>query len=147
MTSTTAPLLAVDDLRVHFQLPGTGWFGSGKQTVKAVDGLSIQIERGQTLGLVGESGCGKSTTGRAILRLAPITGGTVRLNSRDLTTLSAAELRPIRRQMQIVFQDPFASLNPRHTVEQIVTEPIWVHNLRKTHGGTVPSHSQVTRPV
>ncbi|NBY48053.1 MAG: ATP-binding cassette domain-containing protein [Proteobacteria bacterium] len=130
MTATTTPLLAVNNLQVHFHLAGTGWFGSGRQTVKAVDGLTIQIDRGQTLGLVGESGCGKSTTGRAILRLAPITGGTVRLNGRDLTTLSTGELRPIRRQMQIVFQDPFASLNPRHTVEQIVTEPLWVHNLR-----------------
>ena len=94
MTATTTPLLAVDNLQVHFHLAGTGWFGSGKQTVKAVDGLTIQIDRGQTLGLVGESGCGKSTTGRAILRLAPITGGTVRLNGRDLTTLSTASFVP-----------------------------------------------------
>jgi oligopeptide transport system ATP-binding protein len=126
----TAPLLSIEDLRVHFTLPGQGWFGRGKQVVRAVDGVSLQIGRGQTVGLVGESGCGKSTTGRAILRLAPIAGGRVVLDGTDLASLSPDALRRVRRRMQIVFQDPFASLNPRHTVEQIIGEPLGVHDLR-----------------
>jgi oligopeptide transport system ATP-binding protein len=126
----TAPLLSIEDLRVHFTLPGQAWFGRGKPIVRAVDGVSLQIGRGQTVGLVGESGCGKSTIGRAILRLAPIAGGRVVLDGTDLATLSSDALQRVRRRMQIVFQDPFASLNPRHTVEQIIGEPIRVHNLR-----------------
>ena len=126
----TAPLLSIEDLRVHFSLPGQGWFGRGKQVVRAVDGVSLEIGRGQTVGLVGESGCGKSTTGRAILRLAPIAGGRVSLEGTDLASLSSDALRRVRRRMQIVFQDPFASLNPRHTVEQIIGEPLRVHDLR-----------------
>ena len=125
-----AQLLSIEDLRVHFALPGQGWFGRGKQVVRAVDGVTLQIGRGQTVGLVGESGCGKSTTGRAILRLAPIAGGRVVLDGTDLASLPSDALRRVRRRMQIVFQDPFASLNPRHTVEQIVGEPLRVHDLR-----------------
>ena len=131
MSGSTAPLIDVQDLRVHFRLPGQGWFGRGKLSVRAVDGVSIAIRRGQTVGLVGESGCGKSTTGRAILRLAPITGGRVSLDGTDLAGLSSDAMRRARRRMQIVFQDPFASLNPRHTVEQIVSEPLRVHDLRR----------------
>jgi oligopeptide/dipeptide ABC transporter ATP-binding protein len=126
----TAPLLSIEDLRVHFTLRGQGWFGRGKQVVRAVDGVSLQIARGRTVGLVGESGCGKSTTGRAILRLAPIAAGRVVLDGTDLASLSPDALRRVRRRMQIVFQDPFASLNPRHTVEQIIGEPLGVHDLR-----------------
>ena len=97
--------------------------------IKAVDDVSLSIERGETLGLVGESGCGKSTVGRAILRLYEPTDGTIVFDGRDITHLKEAELRPIRRRMQMIFQDPFASLNPRHSVGRIVGEPLRVHNL------------------
>ncbi len=123
------PLLAVKDLKVHFDLGGGGVFdrllgNQGKRVVKAVDGVSISINRGETLGLVGESGCGKSTFGRAILRLTNPSGGQVFYRGRDLASLSAGELREHRRHLQIIFQDPYASLNPRMTIGQIVGEPL-----------------------
>jgi len=124
------PLLAIRDLKVHFDLGGgTTWDklvgGSPvKRTVKAVDGVTLDIARGETLGLVGESGCGKSTLGRAILRLTEPTSGQVLYHNRDLAHLSGRELREHRRHLQIIFQDPYASLNPRMTVGQIVGEPL-----------------------
>ncbi len=133
MVNATAPstnaLVQVDDLRVYFATDRGGFFGGTRETVKAVDGISFAVDKGETLGLVGESGCGKSTTGRAILRLSPITSGHVRFNGVDLTTQSSDQMRRQRRQMQIVFQDPFASLNPRHTIAAIVSEPLRVHHL------------------
>ena len=95
--------------------------------VKAVDGVSLTIERGETLGLVGESGCGKSTVGRALLRLYEPTGGTIRFDGTDITHMGESELRPLRRRMQMIFQDPYASLNPRHSVGRMVGEPLRVH--------------------
>jgi oligopeptide transport system ATP-binding protein len=123
-----APLLEVRDLVKHFPVGG-GFFGRAPALVRAVDGVSFTIRRGETLGLVGESGCGKTTTGRLILQLERPTRGTVRFEDRDLTRLSDAELRPLRRRLQVVFQDPYSSLNPRMTVGQIVAEPITVHRL------------------
>jgi oligopeptide transport system ATP-binding protein len=111
------PLIAIRDLKVYFPIAGNG-------NVKAVDGVTIDIYAGETLGLVGESGCGKSTLGRAILRLVEPTSGQVLFRNNDLAHLSARELRKHRRHLQIIFQDPYASLNPRMTVGQIVGEPL-----------------------
>ena len=129
-SSHTGPLIAIRDLKVHFDLGGgTPWdklIGGSrvKRVVKAVDGVSIDIYRGETLGLVGESGCGKSTLGRAILRLTEPNAGQVMFRNRDLAHLSRREMRDHRRHLQIIFQDPYASLNPRMTVGQIVREPL-----------------------
>ena len=120
----SVPLLAIRDLKVHFDLR------SGR-VVKAVDGVTIDIYRGETLGLVGESGCGKSTLGRAILRLTEPTSGQVLYRDQDLAHLSKREMREHRRHLQIIFQDPYASLNPRMTVGQIVGEPLETFKLAK----------------
>lgn len=120
------PLLAIRDLKVHFDLRG-----SGNGVVKAVDGVKIDIYPGETLGLVGESGCGKSTLGRAILRLNEPTSGQVLYRKQDLARLSSREMREHRRHLQIIFQDPYASLNPRMTVGQIVGEPLETFGLAK----------------
>ena len=120
------PLVEVTDLHVHFELR-TGGFG--KKVLRAVDGISFQVHAGRTLGLVGESGWGTTTTGRALLRLVEPTSGTVRFDGVDVRALSGEALRRRRRDMQIVFQDPYASLNPRLTVEQALTEPMLVHGL------------------
>jgi peptide/nickel transport system ATP-binding protein len=119
----SAALLQVNDLKKHFRVRG-GFLGRSPAYVYAVDGVSFQIARGETLSLVGESGCGKSTVGRAILRLFDITAGQVILDGRRIDDLSAGSLRPVRRRMQVVFQDPFSSLNPRMRVKDIVAEPI-----------------------
>jgi peptide/nickel transport system ATP-binding protein len=115
--SSTVPLLEVNDLKKHFPL-------KGKSVVRAVDGVSFEVRRGETLSLVGESGCGKSTVGRAILRLLEPTSGQVVLDGQRIDQLSAGTLRPMRRRMQVVFQDPFSSLNPRMRVRDILAEPI-----------------------
>ncbi|MCL6639893.1 MAG: dipeptide ABC transporter ATP-binding protein, partial [Candidatus Rokubacteria bacterium] len=104
-------------------------FGGPSGIVRAVDGVSFTLHRGETLGLVGESGCGKTTTGRCILQLERPTSGQVIFEGRDLTTLEEAQLRPLRRRMQVIFQDPYSSLNPRMTVGQIIGEPLAVHGL------------------
>jgi oligopeptide transport system ATP-binding protein len=126
-TSLAAPLLEVRDLVVHFPIGG-GLFRR-PLTVHAVDGISFALRPGETLGLVGESGCGKTTTGRAVLRLTRVTEGVITFDGTDLRRLSDEEMRRMRRQMQIVFQDPFASLNPRLTIGEIVGEPLTVHGL------------------
>ena len=120
----SVPLLAIRDLKVHFDLR------SGR-VVKAVDGVTIDIYRGETLGLVGESGCGKSTLGRAILRLTEPTSGQVLYRDQDLAHLSKREMREHRRHLQIIFQDPYASLNPRMTVGQIIGEPLETFKLAR----------------
>lgn len=116
-------LVEVKGLKVHFPIKG-GLLGQTVGHVKAVDGVDLFIKRGETLGLVGESGCGKSTTGRAILQLIKPTAGSVKLNGVELTRLPSGELRQQRKDMQMVFQDPFGSLNPRFSVGQIIAEPL-----------------------
>src|SRR5438067_1252513 len=127
--SMAVPILDVDDLKVHYTVRGGGVLVRSRATLRAVDGINLEIQSGETLGLVGESGCGKSTAGRTILRLERPTSGTVRFDGRDLATLTPDELRALRRKMQIVFQDPIASLNPRLTIGQIISEPLTVHHL------------------
>ena len=126
--SETRPLLEVTDLVKHYPVRG-GVLRRRIGTVHAVDGVSFSVGAGETLGLVGESGCGKSTVARSVLRLIEPSSGAIRLNGEEITHLSKAELRPHRRSMQIVFQDPFASLNPRMTAGDIVGEPLSVHGL------------------
>src|SRR6202045_3946310 len=128
------PLLQVNDLKKHFPvLSGLAALGVGrKRLVYAVDGVSFEFGRAETLALVGESGCGKSTVGRAILRLFDVTAGQVVLDGRRIDDLSAGALRPVRRRMQVVFQDPFSSLNPRMGVKDIGAEPIRNFGLAKS---------------
>jgi peptide/nickel transport system ATP-binding protein len=116
-------LLEVDGLKKHFALRRSFW-GGPRAHVYAVDGVSFHIDKGETLALVGESGCGKSTVGRAVLRLFEITAGKVLLDGLRIDNLAAGALRPLRRRMQVVFQDPFSSLNPRMRVRDILAEPI-----------------------
>ena len=122
------PLLEVHDLVMHFPVGG-GMFSKPAGVVRAIDGVSFNIHKGETLGLVGESGCGKTTTGRCILRLERPTGGRVVFEGIDMVTLDAAELRAVRRRVQVIFQDPYSSLNPRMTVGQILAEPLKVHGI------------------
>jgi oligopeptide/dipeptide ABC transporter ATP-binding protein len=123
-------LLEIRDLKKYFPV-GDGFFSRKKGNVKAVDGVNLTINEGETLGLVGESGCGKSTLGRTILRLIEPTSGEVIFHGKNLLALSARELREIRREMQIIFQDPYASLNPRMRVGDIVGEGLEIHKLAK----------------
>src|SRR6516162_3583442 len=120
------PLLSIRDL-VKVYHTDEGIFGKAKREVRAVTGVSLDVNQGETLGLVGESGCGKTTLGRMILRLIEPTSGAITFNGQNVLAAGAGELRRLRRNMQIIFQDPFASLNPRMRVEEIVAEPLLVH--------------------
>ena len=126
--TTTSPLLSVRGLAKHFPIK-SGLFGKPAGAVRAVDGVSFDVMPGETLGLVGESGCGKSTTGRMILRLIEPTAGSVEFDGIDLVKLSAKEMRKLRRRIQVIFQDPFSSLNPRMTVGAIVREGLTIHKI------------------
>ena len=120
-------LLEATSLVKHFPVRGTAFRGGHGEVVHAVDGVSLEVRRGETLGIVGESGCGKSTLGRMLVRLHDPTTGTVRFDGTDITHLSRRELRPYRRQLQMIFQDPYASLNPRKRVGQILEDPFRIH--------------------
>ena len=134
------PLLSIRDLVKVYQTD-EGIFGKTKREVRAVNGVSLDITQGETLGLVGESGCGKTTLGRMILRLIEPTSGAITFNGQDVLSASGSQLRRLRRDMQIIFQDPFASLNPRMRVEEIVTEPLVIHGATASNGGNSPASS------
>ncbi len=125
----TGPLLEVQDLKVHFPFTRGNPFWPERGAVRAVDGVSFSLQPGQTLGLVGESGCGKSTTARAIVNLVRATSGEVRIDGERTDDLSSAAMHPYRRRVQMIFQDPFASLNPRMTIGSIIAEPMAVFGL------------------
>ncbi|MFN0050988.1 MAG: ABC transporter ATP-binding protein [Planctomycetales bacterium] len=129
-SATPAPLLEVRELKKHFPVRA-GLLGRVRAHLLAVDGVSFSLGAGRTLGLVGESGCGKTTVGRTILRLIPATSGSVMFDGQNVLTADRAALRQMRRRMQIIFQDPYGSLNPRMTVQQIVGEPLLVHGLAR----------------
>ena len=122
------PILKVKDVKTHFPIKNS-FFGKPREWVKAVDGVSFDVRRGETLGLVGESGCGKTTLGRTLLRLIEPTSGTIEFDGEEITELGQRELRQMRKNMQIIFQDPYSSLNPRLTVGAAIMEPMKVHNI------------------
>ena len=127
------PLLTIRDL-IKIYETDEGIFGKTRREVRAVNGVSLDIMQGETLGLVGESGCGKTTLGRMLLRLIEPTSGSITFNGQDVLAASGSQLRRLRRDMQIIFQDPFASLNPRMRVEEIVTEPLVIHSTAASNG-------------
>jgi len=127
--SQNGKLVELTDLKMYFPIKSGIVLDRHVGDIKAVDGVSLEIERGETLGLVGESGCGKSTVGRTILRLYEPTAGQILFDGQDITKLSEVELRPLRRRMQMIFQDPYASLNPRHSVGRIIGEPMRTHGI------------------
>jgi oligopeptide transport system ATP-binding protein len=138
-TKPSDVILDVKDLKIHFPIMG-GIIQREVGSVKAVDGVSFQVHEGETLGLVGESGCGKSTTGLAVLRMLPITSGSIVFEGVDITNYNQKQMRPIRRQMQMVYQDPFGSLDPRMTVGEIISEPLVIHKL---HGNAKERRERV----
>src|SRR5574342_850179 len=128
VTNMSELLLEVNGLKKYFPITG-GLFGKKREEVKAVDDVSFYEKKGETLGIVGESGCGKSTTGRLLMRLIEASDGKIVFEDKEITSMSKAELRKTRRDIQMVFQDPYASLNPRHSIEQILEEPLIVHGI------------------
>ncbi|MGB5871458.1 MAG: ATP-binding cassette domain-containing protein [Albidovulum sp.] len=124
----TGPLLRIVDLKTHFTTKGAGLFGT-KKVIRAVDGISFDIAPGEVLSLVGESGCGKSTVGRTLTHLEKATSGQALFEGQDILALTSGQFRPLRRAIQMIFQDPFASLNPRLTIEQTLGEPLFIHGL------------------
>ena len=137
-STEAAPLVAVRDLKKHFPIHA-GVFSRLSGHVYAVDGVSFEVKRGETLGLVGESGCGKSTVGRTLLKLLEPTAGKILVRGNDITSLGPREMLPYRRQMQMIYQDPYASLNPRMSAGEIVGEPLAIHQV----GGTAERRNRV----
>lgn len=129
LQTSAKPILEVENLRMYFPVKAQGLFRRTVGHVQAVDGVSFQVPEGGSLGLVGESGCGKSTTGRLITRLYEPTGGAIRFEGQDIAKTSARDLKPLRREIQMIFQDPYTSLNPRHTVGSIVGAPLEIHKI------------------
>jgi ABC-type oligopeptide transport system ATPase subunit len=127
------PLLSIVDLKTHFNTKGVGLFGE-KKVIKAVDGVSFDIAPGEVLSLVGESGCGKSTVGRTLTHLEKATSGRALFEGQDFLSMTSSEFRPFRRDIQMIFQDPFASLNPRLKIEQTLAEPLFIHGVCKSWG-------------
>ncbi len=145
------PLIQIRNLTKVFSPPDSPFGGKSRREVRAVDDVSLDIHAGETLGLVGESGSGKSTLGRLILRLIEPTSGSIQLEGRDLIAANGREMRALRRDLQIIFQDPFASLDPRYRVEDIIAEPLVIHGTAR-RGGSEPgdalpkdTRSRVTR--
>ena len=132
--SSSDPLVEARDLVKHFPITRGILVQRQIGAVKAVDGVSFQVRRGETLGLVGETGCGKSTTARLVMRLLDVTGGEVRFDGEDITHVRGSRLKALRREMQMVFQDPYSSLNPRKTVGSIIAEPFAIHGLKTGEG-------------
>lgn len=128
-TAPLTPLLKVENLVMHFRAPGGSLFTRQREVIHAVNDVSFELQQGETLGLVGETGCGKSTVARCVVQLYRPTGGHIYYRDRDLTRLRRDQLRPLRRQMQLIFQDPYASLNPRYTVRRIIREPLDIHRV------------------
>jgi oligopeptide/dipeptide ABC transporter ATP-binding protein len=128
------PLVEVRDLRKHFPITRGVFLQRSVGAVKAVDGVSFEVKRGETLGIVGETGCGKSTTARLVMRLLESTSGSVSFEGRDITRTKGADLKAVRREMQMIFQDPYSSLNPRKTIGSIIGEPFAIHGLLKEGG-------------
>ena len=127
------PLLVLQDVVKHYQRP-RAWFGPQTAAVRAVDGVSLALAKGEALGLVGESGSGKSTLARLIVGLERVTSGSIRLEGRELTALTAAEWRPLRKKVQMIFQDPHSSLDPRQSAASIVAEPLAIHRIGERRG-------------
>lgn len=131
-SETSEELLRVEDLRVSYPLSG-GLFFSGRKFFNAVDGVSFSVRKGEIVGLVGESGSGKTTTGRAVVKLAPVSGGSIFYGGTEISSMTEAEFMPYRKKIQMIFQDPYNSLNPRMTVLQIISEPLDIHFPKMPH--------------
>ncbi len=146
LTDKDQVLLEIKDIKKHYPVR-SGWFGQNKEWVKAVDGVSLKVHKGRTLGLVGESGCGKTTLGRTILRLIEPTAGQVLYDGKDVTALDRSAMRAMRRKMQIIFQDPYASLNPRMSVGAAIMEPMAIHNLGANKKDRIDKAAQLMERV
>jgi oligopeptide/dipeptide ABC transporter ATP-binding protein len=132
------PMIKVENLSIDYPVGRGGWFRSARKVVRAVNNVSFHIGHGETLGLVGESGSGKTTTGRAAIRRLPIAEGTVQFDGKDITNTSGEQLRQLRRNMQMIFQDPYGSLNPRKTILDTIAEPLIVHGIAKNTTKALP---------
>ncbi len=140
-------IVKIDDIRMHFPVTSGIIFQRKVGAVKAVDGVSFEIRRGETLGLVGESGCGKTTLGRVVLMLYKPTAGLVQFEGHELTRMRAGDIRRMRRRMQMIFQDPYASLNPRMSIGAIIAEPIVIHSLAKSRNERLERVQELMRTV